>query len=107
MRKRGRGGGGRGSRSGRGGEGRLLHGRLARQELLKHRVHLTADHLLSERREGEAKERGRDIEGKAVSVTFYSVNLPPNKWSVSAHENLGTALDASFKFIPKVKTDIR
>lgn len=72
MRKRGRGGGGRGrgSRSGGGGEGRLRRGRLARQELLKHRVHLTADHVLRERRGGEAKERGRDMERKAVSVTF-------------------------------------
>lgn len=74
MRKRGRGGGGggggRGSRSGGGGEGRLLHGRLARQELLEDRVHLTADYLLRERRGGEAKERGRDMEGDVASATF-------------------------------------
>lgn len=83
MRKRGRGGQGRGSRGGRGrrdgsgsrgGEGGLLHRRLARQELLEHRVHLTADHLLREQGEEKqtARERNRDMEGNenVASVTL-------------------------------------
>lgn len=48
MRDGGGGCGGSGgvSASGGGAEGRLLHGRLARQKLLEDGVHLAADHLL-------------------------------------------------------------
>lgn len=71
MRKRGR-GGGRWNRSGRGGDGRLLHRRLARQELLEDRVHLTADHLLRERRERRGKG---EMKGDVASVTLVQQTL--------------------------------
>lgn len=74
MRKRGRGGRGRGSRGGngsRGGDGGLLHSRLARQEFLEHRVHLTADHLLREQEEEKQTAR-ENMEGNenVASVTI-------------------------------------
>lgn len=65
LRNRGGGGQWRGGRGGcRGCSGHRcsdagpLQGRLARQELLEHRVHLTVDHLLREREE-EEEEEGR------------------------------------------------
>lgn len=50
--KGGRGGGGRRwSRGSRGDKGGRLHGRPARQKLLKHWVHLATDHVLREKKE--------------------------------------------------------
>lgn len=105
LRKRGGGGGGgggRGSSGGRGGDGRLLHGRLARQELLEDGVHLTADHLLKERGErGGAMERERDRVrhgGRCGLSDLRAVNLddtfqPMKGLSFSAAERALSKLD--------------
>lgn len=92
LRKRGRGGGGRGSRGGRGGrggEGGRRRGGLARQELLEHRVHLTADYVLREREEEKQTARERHTENNRIdnvaSVTLITPDTPVNNGPVTCH----------------------
>lgn len=87
LRKRGwGGGGGRGSRGSRGGEPGRRHGRLARQQLLEHRVHLTADHVLrgreGGRRGGRQTVSGRHMEDIKL---LYSQLSPHNTRCERAH----------------------